>query len=401
MLGMPGSGKQQIMEQLAKSFDWKPISTGKLIREHVEKKGAYADRIAACMKDFDFVDDEIVIELVQEQVKIYEKKCQSWIIQGFPRTKVQANSLQQMGVIPDKFVNLNITKAKSHEHIMYTTVQGENAHIVGDQADEACNKIYNEQEMHQNAVIDTFNQFVYQCDACDKPEEAVVEDLKRMLRIRFRSNAPRRPPKIIVIGPPGSGKTTQAQKAADTFGLVLVSPTRILREEAERNPPIKIKIQEAMEKGEQIPDEILLRLIDQRINQSDCRVNGWILEGFPQTESQVNLLKSMRIKPSLVCMFEQNCDESVRKLGNRRVDPMTGESFNVEVAPPKTNAQLNRLVSQKDDTEEIVRTRYALWSDNITMLEENYKEVLLSVSTDRNIDAVFETIKDAIENPII
>jgi adenylate kinase len=141
-------------------------------------------------------------------------------------------------------------------------------------------------------------------DATDRQTTDVLDDIHTMLKLRFRNNAPKRPPQVIMIGPPGSGKTTQAQIASDAFGLVLISPQKILKEEAERNPPIKIKLQEAAEKGEPVPDEILLRLIDQRVRQSDCRINGWILDGFPQSESQVNLLKSMRVKPSLVCIFE-------------------------------------------------------------------------------------------------
>ena len=61
----------------------------------------------------------------------------------------------------------------------------------------------------------------------------------------------------------------------------MISPQKILREEAERNPPIKIKMQEAADRGEQVADEILLPLVDARIRQSDCKVNGWILDGFP------------------------------------------------------------------------------------------------------------------------
>ena len=88
-----------------------------------------------------------------------------------------------------------------------------------------------------------------------------------------------------MIGPPGSGRTTQANMIADAFGLVCVSPQKILMAEAEKNPAIKIKMAEAIESGVGIPDEILLRMIDQRLNQSDCRLNGWILDGFPETES--------------------------------------------------------------------------------------------------------------------
>ena len=82
---------------------------------------------------------------------------------------------------------------------------------------------------------------------------------------------------------------------SDAFGLVNISPRELLKEAAENNPPIKMKLQEAALAGETVPDEILLRLVEDRIRQSDCRVNGWIMDGFPETESQVNLLKSMRV----------------------------------------------------------------------------------------------------------
>ena len=202
----------------------------------------------------------------------------------------------------------------------------------------------------------------------------VISDLSRMLKLRMRSDAPRRPPRVMLIGPPGSGRSTQAQKIADTFGLVNVSPQKILRAEAERNPPIKIKLQEAAQSGTPVPDEIILRLVDERIRQSDCTVNGWVLDGFPETESQVNLLKSMRIDPSLVVMFEHSIDASVSKLGARRIDPMTGELFNTDVNRPKLESQNSRLQSMPGDAEDLVRQRYNNWSENITMLEEAFKD---------------------------
>lgn len=204
----------------------------------------------------------------------------------------------------------------------------------------------------------------------------------------------------MLIGPPGCGRSTQAQLIADSFGLVNVSPHKILKDEAERSPPIKIKLQEAAEKGEPIPDEIILRLIDARIRQSDCRVNGWVLDGFPETESQVNLLKSMRVKPTLVCMFEQSVEESVNKLQARRIDPMTGELFNTEICPPRFESQSLRLQRLPGDAEDLIRKRYQTWTENITMLEENYKNCLLSVSAERLVDQVFDTIREAIERPI-
>lgn len=125
-----------------------------------------------------------------------------------------------------------------------------------------------------------------------------------MLKLRYKSDAPRRPPRVILLGPPGSGRSTQCRILADSFGLVNVSPALLLKAEAEKNPGLKIKIRESLEKGEPIPDEIILRLVDTRLRQSDCRVNGWVLDGFPENDAQVNLLKTMKIKPSMVVIFE-------------------------------------------------------------------------------------------------
>lgn len=91
---------------------------------------------------------------------------------------------------------------------------------------------------------------------------------------------------------------------------------------------------------------------------SDCRVNGWVLDGFPQTETQINLLRSMRIKPSLVVLFEQAQDESIRRLSNRRLDPRSGTLYNVEIDPPKSENVSNALVKKQEDSEPIVRKRY-------------------------------------------
>ena len=93
-------------------------------------------------------------------------------------------------------------------------------------------------------------------------------------------------------------------------------------------------------------------------------------------------------------MFEQNVEESIRKLSNRRIDPKTGEYFNLEVAPPKTSIQAERMIICKEDEEEVVKMRYQEWSERITMLEDHFKNCLISVSTDRLMDQVFETIKE-------
>lgn len=253
--------------------------------------------------------------------------------------------------------------------------------------------------MNINAVRDSFKQFIFEFDA-DGTIADTQQDLYKMLKLRYRSGAPRRPPRVILIGPPGSGRTTQSQILADTFGLVHVCPAELIKVDAELNPGIKLKIKEAVQNGEQIPDEIMLRLIDARLRKSDCRVNGWVLDGFPQTEAQVNLLRSMRVKPSLVVLFEQPQDESITRLGNRRLDPRTGELYNIEMEMPKSEVIANALVKRAEDSEVNVRKRYHSWNQHISMLEESFKSCLLATASDKTVESVSEKILEAVENPV-
>lgn len=149
-----------------------------------------------------------------------------------------------------------------------------------------------------------------------------------------------------------------------------------------------------------VPDDIIIPLIEARIKQSDCKVNGWIMEGFPQTTAQIHLLKSLKIKPSLLCMFEQPESETIRRLKNRRMDPETGLFYNLEIAPPSDETVARRLYEMSEDKEEIVKQRIKIWQSNQQHVEDAFKEVLFTVQADQSIDQVTEVISDVILNPI-
>jgi adenylate kinase len=143
--------------------------------------------------------------------------------------------------------------------------------------------------------------------------------------------------------------------------LVKVSVRDLLKAELRENPDNGKIICKCIDNGEPVPDNIINSLVEARLKQSDCRVNGWVMDGFPESEPQINLLKAMRIRPSAVFILEQAEEESVRRLANRRMDPNTGIQYNLEVNPPSDEATVNRLIEAPEDKYPAVKARYAEW----------------------------------------
>lgn len=116
--------------------------------------------------------------------------------------------------------------------------------------------------------------------------------------------------------------------------MVNICVKDLLKHEIHNNPENGKIISHCFDTGEAVPDHIVNPLVEHRLKQSDCRVNGWILDGFPETDGQINMMKAMRIKPQMVFLLENIEDESIRRLGNRRMDPNTGVVYNLEINPP-------------------------------------------------------------------
>lgn len=185
-----------------------------------------------------------------------------------------------MRIIPDKLIHLNIRTSSSIQKIKQNVQLIKNTSY-GKELQELAERIHSDYDMNISAVRGSFNQFIFECDA-DRAHTEIAGDLRKMLSLRFQAGAPRRPPKVMIVGPTGSGRTLQSASLAAVYGLVHVCPDMLLKAEAEKNAGIKLKIKSTVEGGDEVPDDIMLRLIDSRLRQADCRINGWVLDGFPQ-----------------------------------------------------------------------------------------------------------------------
>jgi len=207
--------------------------------------------------------------------------------------------------------------------------------------------------------------------------------------------------RLIFLGPPGSGKGTQARLVGEKLGLPQISTGDILREAIARKTDLGEKAKSVMDAGELVPDEVVLPLAEKRIRESDC-MNGFILDGFPRTLAQAigleEVLQRQGCVIDAVMFIEVNDAVVVERLSKRRVCPKCKAMYNLASDPPKQEGVCDRcqvvLELRTDDKPETVEARLVVYRKNTLPLVEFYKSrgILRRVAGEGDIRTVFDSI---------
>lgn len=170
--------------------------------------------------------------------------------------------------------------------------------------------------------------------------------------------------RIILLGPPGAGKGTQAQYLKDRLNIPQISTGDMLRRAVADDTPLGRKAKFIMETGGLVPDDIIINLVKERIQQSDC-AHGFLLDGFPRTLAQAKSLSVAQIPIDGVIEIDLSDDEIVRRLSGRWTHPASGRVYHEESNPPtrpfKDDMTGEPLVQREDDQEGTVRKRLEIY----------------------------------------
>lgn len=184
---------------------------------------------------------------------------------------------------------------------------------------------------------------------------------------------------IILLGPPGAGKGTQAAFICEHFGIPQISTGDMLRQAVAVATDLGKQAQQYMQQGQLVPDELMINLIKERIAQPDC-TNGFLLDGFPRTLPQADALRQANVLISYVIEIIVEDEEIIRRATGRLTHPASGRVYNLVSNPPK-NAGVDDitgepLVQREDDKEETVKKRlsvYHLQTAPLTAYYESWK----------------------------
>ncbi len=191
--------------------------------------------------------------------------------------------------------------------------------------------------------------------------------------------------RIILLGPPGAGKGTQAAFITERFGIPQISTGDMLRAAVKAGTPLGLAAKKVVDGGQLVSDDIIIGLVKERLKQPDC-AGGYLFDGFPRTLPQADALKSAGIKVDVVLEIDVPDADIIERISGRRVHAASGRTYHVRFNPPQVaghdDVTGEPLIQRDDDKEAVVRTRLQIYHAQTRVLVDYFSKRAAAGATD-------------------
>mmetsp|Transcript_44425 Transcript_44425/g.81090 ORF Transcript_44425/g.81090 Transcript_44425/m.81090 type:complete len:466 (+) Transcript_44425:102-1499(+) len=382
VVGPAGINRSRYCQLLSEDHKLKHIHVGKLLRGRRELRDA--------IEAGNLVDDNVVIEIVKDEIT--RAKNTGFVLDGFPRTKVQAQalSLKEVGFCIDKILLLNTSDRVIKDRFT------EKATAAGMDAGEIENFINTRlQQYHRHVIgiVELFKNVVRQVKIGNIDDERGNYALiTSNLHVRPYSLVPYKPHRICIVGACGSGRTTQCKALSKIYGVVHVDLPPLVREllkskgmPDEDMPP------------EYVGDEDLCRIVGKRLSETDCLRKGFVLDGFPKTERQAEFLRQSHMWPTRLVQLKISQEEAVTRIAMRKVDPQTCAAY---YRTPQNAEVAERLVQAEYDYPQSVEQRVDKADAELEKVMQVFPMVSTSTRGIGDIMTITSTLQTFLDTPL-
>ncbi len=317
MFGPPGAGKGTQSQLLMSRYNLTYISTGELLRKEIREDTEIGKKVKEKIEAGGLADDETIVKLINRAIKNHEGS-DGFLFDGFPRTYVQAYILDGLFIRLQRSLTRIFILDISDEECTKRLLQRAKEQDRKDDNEVVIKKRL--QEYHQKTlpVLDFYKNtgLLTRVDATGTSED-IFSRIKQHINEDIKKNAIN----VVMFGYPGAGMTTQASRLAKEFDLTMIATRELLQEEVKAQTPTGKQIQPYMEKGLLLPDEIVIRQIEKRIQKTNGDGRGYVFKGYPRTLVQAYILDGILKKKghAINCVINLNVNyiELLKRLDAR------------------------------------------------------------------------------------
>ncbi|XP_074968161.1 adenylate kinase 8 isoform X2 [Phalacrocorax aristotelis] len=369
VLGPPASGKTTVAMWLCKHLDAIRVSQETLLFKEIlaltKEAKAYQERKQK-------IPNALWANLIQERLSNVDCIKQGWILEGFPENQEQAWMLQSSGIIP------------RHVVVLYapdTVLIERNS---GKRLDPFTEEVY-------HTTFDWPSDLLVQ-QRLVKPEDLSEEEMSKKL-LKYHRNFP----EVFQIYQKVLKSINADQPSMDVLSQVCCG--QLLKEAVADKTKLGELVKPYIDNGYPVPDNLVMKILAERLNALDCMTNGWVLCGFPRDIEQGEQLQKSHIIPNRIFFFNLPYESIMERLSQRRIDPVTGERYHTTFRPAPTPEIQARLRQNPRDKEENIEKRVETYYRNVKELEDFYEDAFY-VNADQDPHAVFEFIESCVIKPL-
>uniref|UniRef100_A0A3Q3EU39 Adenylate kinase 8 n=1 Tax=Labrus bergylta TaxID=56723 RepID=A0A3Q3EU39_9LABR len=328
------------------------------------------------------VGKHTVVSNIMETICVFSILFRTgWVLEGIPQTQLQALSLQQVGIIPEHVVML-----EAPDDVLLERRQGK---LVDPITGDVYHKTFiwpSQSERQRLAELQRYRcevtgltsayQHVLKIINSDQPHTDVYQQVLAFVRTRRCPRTPR----ILLLGPPGSGKKHQARLLSEKYRMV--DGTLTHTDTHNLDVPRSIVI---------VPDSLVLQVLEERLGRVDCSCRGWILHGFPSDLQQAKSLQESQHQPNRVFLLDLTDDVCLERITLRATDPVSGETFHSLVRPAPSSEVQDRLKTRPEDSTNTATHTLRQYRMNIATL---FPDVVY-IDADQDPHSVFGALENS------
>lgn len=287
-----------------------------------------------------------------------------------------------MKIRPDKFFLLNYPDAQSKENLKQKIVHKGSRVQYKDAAelDKIARNAVTQYRVEISGVKQQFKGDIVEIDG-KMGKKKIVEEMARLMHLK-ESKAPKKAPRIIIMGPPGVELEAHAINLSQKYRLVYIDIDQLVKDYIRRGGEEAAELRVMFKNGEPLPDGTSIRLLKDRLEMADCKTNGWILKGAPTSMDQMALLKELYQQPSLILSLDMSDNLIYEKLEQRRFDPVTNKYHYVLNENIKDEAILGRLIHKFEDQHRYIKKQLYEYRTFMQSMTVEYSHQLISINAE-------------------